>query len=137
MDVTICGGTLGIFVATSLAVRGLKVAVVERGVVAGRAQEWNISRKELAEMIAIGVLTAAEVEEAISIEFNPNRCGFNGGQDVWVENVLNLGVSPDVLIRHAKTRFLAHGGMLLEKTGLTEVTVHPDGAEVRLEIMLI
>ena len=63
VDVAICGGTLGIFVATALAVRGIKTAVVERGVVAGRAQEWNISRKELQEIIEIGVLTAEEVEE--------------------------------------------------------------------------
>eukprot|EP00240_Pyramimonas_obovata_P000965 CAMPEP_0118945190 /NCGR_PEP_ID=MMETSP1169-20130426/41778_1 /TAXON_ID=36882 /ORGANISM="Pyramimonas obovata, Strain CCMP722" /LENGTH=546 /DNA_ID=CAMNT_0006890847 /DNA_START=369 /DNA_END=2009 /DNA_ORIENTATION=+ len=132
-DVAICGGTLGIFVATALAVRGIKTAVVERGVVAGRAQEWNISRKELQEIIETGVLTAEEVEEAISIEFNPNRCGFNGGEDVWVENVLNLGVSPDILIQKAKQRFLAHGGTLLEKTGLSTVTVHPDGAKLALE----
>eukprot|EP00959_Pyramimonas_sp_CCMP1952_P254638 5318610-Pyramimonas_sp.AAC.2 len=63
VDVAICGGTLGIFVATALSVRGIKTVIVERGVVAGRAQEWNISRKELQEIIEIGVLTAEEVEE--------------------------------------------------------------------------
>ena len=31
---------------------GLKVAVVERGPLLGRAQEWNISRKELAELVS-------------------------------------------------------------------------------------
>lgn len=35
----------GIFAAAALAARGLRVAVVERGPLRGRAQEWNISRK--------------------------------------------------------------------------------------------
>jgi hypothetical protein len=34
-DVVVCGGTLGIFAAVSLALRGLKVAVVERGALRG------------------------------------------------------------------------------------------------------
>lgn len=46
-DVLVCGGTLGIFLACSLQKRGFRVAVVERGVLKGRKQEWNISRTEL------------------------------------------------------------------------------------------
>ena len=57
-------------------VRGLRVALLERGPLKGRAQEWNISRKELAEVVATGVLTAAEVKECIAMEFNPVRVGF-------------------------------------------------------------
>lgn len=49
-DVVVAGGTLGVFVATALAARGWRVAVVERGMLAGRTQEWNISRKELLEL---------------------------------------------------------------------------------------
>lgn len=52
-DVCVCGGTLGIFLAAALAQKGWKVAVVERGVVAGRRQEWNISRKELDELVEV------------------------------------------------------------------------------------
>ena len=44
-DFVVCGGTLGIFVAAALQVRGYKVAVVEQGKLVGRTQEWNISRK--------------------------------------------------------------------------------------------
>lgn len=44
-DAVVCGGTLGIFAAAALAARGLRVAVVERGPLRGRDQEWNISRK--------------------------------------------------------------------------------------------
>lgn len=34
-DVLVCGGTLGIFIATSLSYMGLRVAVVERNVLRG------------------------------------------------------------------------------------------------------
>lgn len=52
-DVVVAGGTLGIFVATALACQGFHVAVIERGVLAGRTQEWNISRKELQEAVEV------------------------------------------------------------------------------------
>ena len=41
----VAGGTLGIFVVAALAVRGLRVAVIEQGQLVGRTQDWNISRK--------------------------------------------------------------------------------------------
>ena len=50
-DVIVCGGTLGVFLAASLQRRGLRVAIVERGPLRGREQEWNISRKELYELV--------------------------------------------------------------------------------------
>jgi len=37
-DVVVAGGTLGVFVATALAQRGWRVAVVERGPLRGRSQ---------------------------------------------------------------------------------------------------
>ena len=40
-DLVIVGGNLGILLATALAVRGLRVAVVEAGVLRGRNQDWN------------------------------------------------------------------------------------------------
>jgi lycopene cyclase CruP len=41
-----------------------------------------------------GVLTREEAEQCISIEFNPIRAGFDGSEDIWVRDVLNLGFSP-------------------------------------------
>ena len=48
-DLVVVGGNLGILLATALAVRGLKVAVVEAGALRGRNQDWNASRKEVLE----------------------------------------------------------------------------------------
>ncbi|CAI7881610.1 unnamed protein product [Closterium sp. NIES-54] len=128
VEVVVCGGTLGVFVAVSLALRGQRVAIVERGTLRGRAQEWNVSRREVQELVALGVLTAEEVDDAITVTFNPCRCGFAGGEDMWVRDILNLGISPARLIEAAKQRFLALGGVLLEGVALTSLKVYDDAA---------
>ena len=46
------------------------------------------------ELVEAGVLSKEEAEEVIGIEFNPVRCGFPGGDDVWLTDVLNVGVKP-------------------------------------------
>lgn len=52
-DVVVCGGTLGIFMAAALSMKGWRVGVIERGPLRGRAQEWNISRKEMEELVEV------------------------------------------------------------------------------------
>lgn len=129
-DVVICGGTLGILLGAALTQRGLRVAVVERGPLKGRAQEWNISRRELVVFTELGLLSAEEVEGAIASEYNPARLSFHKGIDLWVEDVLNVGVDPIVLLDQLKAKFLATGGELLEYTAFVAATVHPNGANV-------
>ena len=38
-----------------------------------REQEWNISRKELMEIVEIGILSEADLEQIVSSDFNPVR----------------------------------------------------------------
>ena len=90
---------------------------MERGPLKGRDQEWNLSRKELAELVAEGLLSSSQADECVASEFNPVRAGFYGGDDIWTENVLNIGVRPDRII--AKVRcghciLLMHGNVVLE-----------------------
>ena len=91
------------------------MAVVERGALQGRAQEWNISRRELGELVEQGVLSHEEAEAAVAVEFNPVRAGFHGGSDVWTRDVLNLGVRPAALVDAARRRFEAAGGAVLDE----------------------
>ena len=56
-DVTICGGTLDIFIATALQLQGHRVAAIEAGKLMGCEKEWNISWLELDELVELGVLT--------------------------------------------------------------------------------
>ena len=126
-DVIICGGTLGILIGCALAVRGMDVALLERGILRGREQEWNISRKELEVFRELELLTADELAQAIVTEYNPARVSFQGGTEVWVEDVLNIGVNPIYLLETLKTRFLKLGGKLFENTPFNDAVVHPNG----------
>ncbi len=129
-DVVICGGTLGILIGTALAQQGWRVALLERGQLRGRTQEWNISRRELQVLIDLNLLTSAELEQTIATEYNPARICFHEGVEVWVEDVLNVGVDPVFLLETLKTKFLAAGGKLFEHTGFDAAIVHTNGVQV-------
>ncbi|MEO1509612.1 MAG: FAD-binding oxidoreductase [Cyanobacteria bacterium J06633_23] len=129
-DVVICGGTLGIMLGATLAGRGWRVALLERGVLKGRSQEWNISRSELRTFVELGLLSEDELEVAIATEYNPARIRFDGGDDLWVRDVLNVGVDPVYLLDRLKQVFLAAGGELLEQTPFSTAQVAPDGVVV-------
>ncbi|MGL5881152.1 MAG: FAD-binding oxidoreductase, partial [Xenococcaceae cyanobacterium] len=129
-DVAICGGTLGILIGSALVQRGWRVALLERGILRGRQQEWNISRQELAVFLRLNLLTEAELEQAIATEYNPARVSFHNGGEIWIQDVLNLGVDPIYLLETLKQKFLAAGGVLLENTPFVSAIGHPNGVLV-------
>lgn len=126
-DIVICGGTLGILLGASLQQLGWQVTLIERGILKGREQEWNISRDELKVLVELNLLTSAELEVAIATEYNPARVSFKKGEGVWIEDVLNIGVDPVYLLEQLKQKFLQAGGKLLENTTFQSAKVHPDG----------
>ncbi|MEG4008165.1 FAD-dependent oxidoreductase [Microcoleus sp. Pol11C1] len=126
-DIVIGGGTLGILIGTALAVRGWRVALLERGILRGREQEWNISRKELDVFLELNLLSVEEIEKAIATEYNPARISFANTPDIWVRDVLNIGIDPVYLLETLKQRFLQAGGKLFENTPFKTATIHPDG----------
>ncbi|KAK4758981.1 hypothetical protein SAY87_020282 [Trapa incisa] len=127
-DVIVCGGTLGIFVATALSLKGLRVGVVERNILKGREQEWNISKKELLELVKVGVLTEKDINLSVAAKFNPNRCGFEGRGEIWVEDILNLGIRPAMLLETVKERFTSLGGVIFENCSLSRLYIYDDAA---------
>jgi lycopene cyclase CruP len=129
-DIVISGGTLGILLGAALQQRGWSVTLIERGVLRGREQEWNISRNELQTFVDLELLTEVELQNAIATEYNPARIGFKPGSEVWVKDVLNIGVDPIYLLEQLKQKFLQAGGKLLENTAFKSATVHPDGVVV-------
>lgn len=56
---------LGIFYALALQSKGWKTSVIERNKVEGREQEWNISKKELAALVRLGIMTG--IQEKIQL----------------------------------------------------------------------
>jgi lycopene cyclase CruP len=132
-DIVIGGGTLGILIGTALAVRGWRVALLERGILRGREQEWNISRKELDAFLELNLLTAEEIDKAIATEYNPARISFANTPDIWVRDVLNIGIDPVYLLETLKQKFLQAGGKLFENTPFKTATIHPNGVLVESE----
>lgn len=130
-DVVICGGTLGILIGATLAKKGWRVALLERGQLKGRQQEWNISRKELEVFLDLDLLSPAELETAIATEYNPARISFPESKDIWVNNVLNTGVDPVYLLETLKQRFLNAGGQLFENTAYQTAIAHPNGVNIQ------
>ncbi len=129
-DVVICGGTLGILVGCALVKRGWRVALLERGILRGREQEWNISRSELEVFLELNLLSKQELENAIITQYNPTRVSFFGGSEIWINDVLNIGVDPIYLLESLKNKFLATGGKLFENTSFDRAVVHPNGVMV-------
>jgi len=131
VDVAISGGTLGILLGAALQQRGWRVTVIERGALRGRDQEWNISREELATFGELGLLSAAELETAIASEYNPARVSFHKQGELWVEDVLNVGVDPVYLLETLRDKFLAAGGTLREHCPFESAAIAPDGVAIR------
>ena len=52
------------------------MCVIEAGRLLGREQEWNISMKELLELVEMGVLTREDIDKAVKTEFPGCRAGF-------------------------------------------------------------
>ncbi len=150
-DVCVAGGTLGVFLALALQRLGHRVCIVERRLLQGRAQEWNISDKELESLVEAGLLTQEELQECIETAWEADRVGFYGGEDdddnntttsqnglnlnkndLWVKDVLNVGISPRKLIQKFKQNFLDAGGVLREHTVFKSGIVYKDCAVVKV-----
>ncbi|ACB50523.1 unknown [Crocosphaera subtropica ATCC 51142] len=130
-DIIISGGTLGILIAASLQKQGNRVILIEKGKLKGREQEWNISREELQTFVELELLSTQELEQAIATEYNPGRVSFHKGYELWVEDVLNIGVDPVFLLETLKRKFLAAGGKLLENTPFNSAVIHDNGVLVK------
>lgn len=135
-DVVVAGGTLGVFVARALGMAGFKVVVVERGMLVGRDQEWNVSRDELATLGKMGLMDEESLEECIVSEWNPSRIVLQREEgcepdEVLVRDVLNCGVSPRKLVAVLKNRFEDTGGLVLERTAIESVDVYDDAVVCR------
>jgi flavin-dependent dehydrogenase len=137
-DIVVCGGTLGIFFATALQLQGFSVCVVEAGKLRGREQEWNLSMDELLELVELGVLSEDDIDTALKTDFPACRSGFknreengleggyfdNGvGFETATDNVLNLGISPAVLLDLVKEKFKAIDGVIKEESPLRAVHI--------------
>jgi lycopene cyclase CruP len=76
-------------------------------------------------------LTPAELEQAIATQYDRARIGFGGEAEVWVKDVLNIGVDPVFLLATLKAKFISLGGRVLEQTAFEGAIVHPNGVSIQ------
>ena len=133
-DVAVCGGTLGILVARSLQNQGFSVCVVERGVVQGRDQEWNVSCEELEPLVKQNIVSQEEVDQSVESSWPKSRVGFEGTHAVEFQaGALNAGISPRKLVEAARGRFEEAGGKVIERTSLETLEVYDDGVLLKMK----
>jgi lycopene cyclase CruA len=76
-DIIYAGGGLNLLNAAVMTQRyGLRVLVFDRFTVGAVHREWNISREELQELLAVGLLTPAELESVIQREYRAGLVRF-------------------------------------------------------------
>lgn len=140
-DVVILGGTLGIFYGMALQLKGLKVCVVSPRDLKGQDQEWNVAKDDLLELQRLSILSPEDVEACVTTVFDGTRAGFKNrevtpltgglkdnegtGFECYLNGVLNLGVSPRIIIERTARNFKAIGGVVRERCPLGGVAVSP------------
>ncbi len=131
-DVAVAGGGLWSLLAPLLASRGLRVAVVERARAGTTHREWNASRAELEQLVALGLVTHSDLERLVVAEYKAGTCRFDGGESYPVLAVLDCAVDADGLLGLARRRGETLGVQYLDGQS---VVAHACGARgVRLRV---
>lgn len=132
-DVALAGGGLSLVYGAYLARRGLRVAVFDRGRVGCGHREWNISRAELAPLVASGLFSAAEVDALVQLEYDHGVCRWHGGGSYPVRRVLDCVVDAERLLEALRARAADAGAVLLDHHALAGYRVGAGGVAVALE----
>ncbi len=103
-DIIYAGGGLNLLNAAVMTVRyGLRVLVFDRFTVGAVHREWNISREELHELLAVGLLTPDELESVIQREYSDGLVRFHPANiqvkpaELHLKNVLDVAVDAEKL----------------------------------------
>ena len=138
-DLVYAGGTLSLLHAAVMAGKYCrKVMIFDRQTPAKSTRDWNISRNELLNLSAIGLLTESEVDSVIVRRYKTGWVEFyqpDGSQKrLQMENVLDCAVSADMLLALARDKVLAaSGSTLLSETSFTCCYQFDDHIVVQVE----
>ena len=93
---------------------------------------------ELEALLDANVLNEQQLAHAVTTNCTkPGRIGFpddDGNQrEIRVRDVLNVGVTPERLVRHAADNFEALGGVIMDRHMLVEAHIAPNAVRVTLQ----
>ena len=137
-DIIYAGGGLNVLNAAVMTVRyGLRVLVFDRFTVGAVHREWNISREELHELLAVGLLTPDELESVIQREYSGGLVRFYPANiqvkpaELHLKNVLDVAVDAEKLTALCIQKIRSHQpngfypNVILHSTSFVRCAVQP------------
>jgi hypothetical protein len=126
--VIVAGGSIGIFFARALQLKGMNVCVLEGADLAVGDEDWDVSMEELLELKSLGIISQDDIEAAVELQRSPARA-----QDEKGKEVVDVFVSPSILIQRVADRFKNGGGTVLEQSPMLGIAISEyTGAAVNL-----
>ncbi len=118
-DLIYAGGGLGLLHAVVMARYGYRVLLFDRGEVGCAHREWNISRNELRALVEVGFCAWEELRDIIMAEYDSGVVRFYAGPgeratELWMPDVLNVALDANALLRMARRKLEAAGGVVLD-----------------------
>src|SRR3954463_6986370 len=139
-DLIYAGGGLGLLHAVVMARYGYRVLLFDRGEVGCAHREWNISRDELRALVDVGFCAWDELRDVIMAEYDTGVVRFYAGPgeraaELWMPDVLNVALDANALLRLARRKLEAAGGVVLDGRAFRRV-VASDGGPMRVQVEL-
>lgn len=140
-DLIYAGGGLGLLHAVIMAQRyGYRVLLFDRSEVGCAHREWNISREELAALVSLGFCTWEEVQPIVMNEYDTGVVRFHAGTqlaptELWMQHVLDVALDAGALLRLARQKLEAAGGIILDHRIFRQIQVTASGpVQVAVEV---
>jgi lycopene cyclase CruA len=139
-DLIYAGGGLGLLHAVVMARYGYRVLLFDRGEVGCAHREWNISRHELRALVEVGFCGWEDLHEIIMAEYDSGLVRFYAGPgeqatELWLPDVLNVALDANALLRLARRKLEAAGGMVLDGRVFRRVLANDRGPmQVQVEL---
>ncbi|GAC1380134.1 MAG: hypothetical protein NVSMB33_05870 [Ktedonobacteraceae bacterium] len=145
-DIVYAGGGLNLLNAAVMTQRyGLRVLVFDRFTVGAVHREWNISRAELHELLAVGLLTPNELESVIQREYRDGLVRFHAkhikvpAAELHLTGVLDVAVDAEKLTALCMRKILqyqstGYPNLVLHNTTFVRCAVQPD-AGVTVDVL--
>ncbi len=139
-DLIYAGGGLGLLHAVVMARYGYRVLLFDRGEVGCAHREWNISRDELRALVEVGFCAWDDLRDIIMAEYDSGVVRFYAGPgeratELWMADVLNVALDANALLRMARRKLEAAGGVVLDCRAFRRVMANDSGA-MRVQVEL-